>query len=766
MTKRLELPKFQAFDANGDPLSGGLVYTYAAGTTTEKTTYSDYDGQTANDNPVVLDSRGEAVIYLKGSYKIVLKTSADSTIWTMDNVVGGVGEDAMGDYYYPDYNAADHGVTGDSDTIKYAVDTIGSDPGVIYLRHNSGSANTTYTLTTSETIPSNITLISEPGAYITGAGTLTVNGSIDVGLWQIFDVDFNALFGRTGKIEMGLPQWFGAEADGSTDDQQAINSLADACRTNAIPIYFPPGDYYVTVSLNFSNANNDTSDTMGWTISGAGQESTQISGYLSSAYSIVDMTDNENSVLRDIRIYGESGGSQICGVLHGQVGTNLALRNKLESVLIDGTYSEAGYINVGADLSLLSHCYISGPIGALYSNVTDGISGSVLASAYNTLADGDATLNFIDNNCWIAGTGGDTEGWDAAIAMHECEKIVIHQSYIAQTSSATSGICVTGASGTSNDIHIIDFIGSRYENQTSGAGVFIEVRTENGLSNSILDGHVGGNAQPDTGKIFYLNGGGISYSTIKLQPNSAANWTNFVTRAGTETISYCEIFEQTNSGSLKDGIDSAILGAGNIVHLRRWDNAWTGAASGNIFYTGDKGRVTVGSSLDFSTIGGTTSLARSFLGLVESTWQDTDNTAAAGDETLDSYVVPGDLGLSNTAQHMNTLRIIAYGDTASNGNAKTIKGKFGVSGSETTLVSNDQTASPNNNDWEIDCEISRGNSTTIWVYRAKMIVGATVQSIVTGTVSADPDEDTVNFLVTADADAGDVTLIMFKVEIF
>ena len=34
MTKRLEYPRFQAFDVNGDPLSGGLVYTYYVGTIT------------------------------------------------------------------------------------------------------------------------------------------------------------------------------------------------------------------------------------------------------------------------------------------------------------------------------------------------------------------------------------------------------------------------------------------------------------------------------------------------------------------------------------------------------------------------------------------------------------------------------------------------------------------------------------------------------------------------------------------------------------
>ena len=48
----------QFFDNNGNPLSGGKLYTYAAGTTTPKTTYTSITGLTAHTNPIVLDSAG------------------------------------------------------------------------------------------------------------------------------------------------------------------------------------------------------------------------------------------------------------------------------------------------------------------------------------------------------------------------------------------------------------------------------------------------------------------------------------------------------------------------------------------------------------------------------------------------------------------------------------------------------------------------------------------------------------------------------------
>lgn len=84
-------PKLQFFTADGTPLAGGKLYTYAAGTTTPLATYTDQSGGAANPNPVILDSRGEASVWLGTStYKFVLKTSTDVDVWTIDNISGGV----------------------------------------------------------------------------------------------------------------------------------------------------------------------------------------------------------------------------------------------------------------------------------------------------------------------------------------------------------------------------------------------------------------------------------------------------------------------------------------------------------------------------------------------------------------------------------------------------------------------------------------------------------------------------------------------------
>jgi microcystin-dependent protein len=79
--------KAQFIDAAGVPLAGGFLYTYEAGTTTPQATYTDSTAATANSNPIVLDSRGEANIWLSSAdYKFKLTDANGTEIWTVDNI--------------------------------------------------------------------------------------------------------------------------------------------------------------------------------------------------------------------------------------------------------------------------------------------------------------------------------------------------------------------------------------------------------------------------------------------------------------------------------------------------------------------------------------------------------------------------------------------------------------------------------------------------------------------------------------------------------
>ena len=83
----------QLFNDNGDPLAGGTINTYLAGTTTNTSTYTTSAGNIAHTNPIVLDGAGRVPsgeIWLSSgiSYKFVVKDSAAALIGTFDNVQG------------------------------------------------------------------------------------------------------------------------------------------------------------------------------------------------------------------------------------------------------------------------------------------------------------------------------------------------------------------------------------------------------------------------------------------------------------------------------------------------------------------------------------------------------------------------------------------------------------------------------------------------------------------------------------------------------
>jgi len=102
----------QFFDNNGVILSGGKLYTYAAGTTTPLASYTSSSGATAHSNPIILDSAGRVPggeIWLSSArYKFVLYTSVNVLIATYDNI-SGAGLSTATNY------------TGNGSTVVYSV---------------------------------------------------------------------------------------------------------------------------------------------------------------------------------------------------------------------------------------------------------------------------------------------------------------------------------------------------------------------------------------------------------------------------------------------------------------------------------------------------------------------------------------------------------------------------------------------------------------------------------------------------------------------
>jgi hypothetical protein len=83
----------QFFTNTGAVLTGGKLYTYAAGTTTPLASYTTNAGNVARTNPIVLDAAGRVpsggeIWITSASYKFVLTDSTDVLIATYDNLLG------------------------------------------------------------------------------------------------------------------------------------------------------------------------------------------------------------------------------------------------------------------------------------------------------------------------------------------------------------------------------------------------------------------------------------------------------------------------------------------------------------------------------------------------------------------------------------------------------------------------------------------------------------------------------------------------------
>ena len=145
----------QFFDNSGQVLTGGLLYSYLAGTTTPAVTYTTSAGITAHPNPIVLNAAGRVPdsgeIWLTDSisYKFSLQTSAGVQIATYDNI-SGINSN------FVTYGTQTQTITATQSQTVFTLTTVSYTPAsnslIVYVNGSKQILTTNYTETSSTVV--------------------------------------------------------------------------------------------------------------------------------------------------------------------------------------------------------------------------------------------------------------------------------------------------------------------------------------------------------------------------------------------------------------------------------------------------------------------------------------------------------------------------------------------------------------------------------------------------------------------------------------
>jgi hypothetical protein len=160
---------------SGDRAAAGLVYFYETDGITFKNIYSDANETIQAANPYTLDARGCAVLFGNGTYSIVAKDSNGVTISNYNGLqyeVSGLSDVISANEF--------GGFTGTS--IALAIAFAAGNDRTVYLSPGNWVINSVLT------VPSNINLRFEYGAYLTLNNNVILNGTVDAPYYYIFRV--------------------------------------------------------------------------------------------------------------------------------------------------------------------------------------------------------------------------------------------------------------------------------------------------------------------------------------------------------------------------------------------------------------------------------------------------------------------------------------------------------------------------------------------------------------------------------------------------
>lgn len=224
----------QFFDNNGVILSGGKIYTYAAGTTTPQASYTSASGVTPHSNPIVLDSAGRVPggeIWLTDGlvYKFVIETSNGILIGSYDNITGVNSN-------FVNYTVQEEVITATAGQTVFNLSTINYTPGTnsltVYIDGVNQYVGDSYLETDSNTVT--FTSGVHVGAEVKFTTAIqTTTGAVNADI-VAYDPPFTGAVGMS--VETKLAQIinvndFGADPTGTNDSSAAFAAAIAAVDT-------------------------------------------------------------------------------------------------------------------------------------------------------------------------------------------------------------------------------------------------------------------------------------------------------------------------------------------------------------------------------------------------------------------------------------------------------------------------------------------------------------------------------------------------------
>jgi hypothetical protein len=257
----------QFFDNDGNVLSGGKIYTYAAGSSTPAATYTSSNGAIPHTNPIILDSAGRVPtgeIWLTDgiSYKFVLNNSVGTLIGTYDNIVGINSN-------FINYTNQQEIQTATANQTVFTLTTMEYQPGTGSLSVfvdgvNQYGPGAQYAFTeTSSTV---VTFIN--GLHV-GASVKFTTSAINASSYGDAS-QITYIAAGTGAVATNVQaklrqtvsvKDFGAVGDGIVNDTTAIQAALNAHKN----VHFPAGTYKITSALILDNNHCLLGDGIGVT---------------------------------------------------------------------------------------------------------------------------------------------------------------------------------------------------------------------------------------------------------------------------------------------------------------------------------------------------------------------------------------------------------------------------------------------------------------------------------------------------------------------